>query len=139
MAAIIAHAIGSGHLRQRHQRLDGACRGIAGIRADIRQHVRGQSEQLAVCVEGSFQRHILIATVETRDQILAPVFRPCHRRPQLARQEHQGEVFRGQRHFLSESAADIGRDHPQIVLRHVEQFGDRRAHDMRILGSSMSG
>ena len=67
------------------------------------------------------------------DQVLAPVLGPGHRALELARQPHHHDVFAAERHFLAEAAADVGRDHAQIALRHAEHVGDGGAHEMRHL------
>jgi hypothetical protein len=131
---ILAHVVRAGQLRNRHQRLDGAGRGIAGIGADIGDDIRGKGDHLSVGVERAFERDQLIAAVEGGDEILAAVLHPCHRRLELAREpSHQHELDR-QRHFLPEAAAHVGRDYPQIRFRHSDQIGNDRAHDVRHLG-----
>jgi hypothetical protein len=72
--------------------------------------------------------------MEAGDQVFAPVLAPGERASIFARQPDQHDVFRGQRHFLSEAATDIGRDHAQVALRHAEQVGNGGASEMRHLG-----
>ncbi len=62
----------------------------------------------------ALQRDVLIAAVETGDQVLAPVLGPRDRHAQPLCEPDQRDIFRRQRHLLAEAAADIGRDDPQI-------------------------
>ena len=127
-AVIGAEIVGPGHFRHGHQRLDAAGGGEAGIGADIGDDVGFQRDQLGVLVEGRLQRDILVARMKAGDQVLAPVLGPGHDAFEFARQPHQHDVFGGERHFLPEAAADIGRDHAQVGFRHAEHIGNRRAH-----------
>ncbi len=130
---VVLDVIGAGHLGHRHQRLDPARGRETGIGADISDDVGFQRDQFGVLVEGALQRNVLVARMEAGDQVFAPVLAPGERAFIFARQPDQHDVFRGQRHFLSEAAADIGRDHAQVALRHAEHVGNGGAGEMRHL------
>ena len=132
-AGVVAHVVGPGHLGHRHQRLDAARGRETGIGADIGQHIGRERDELAVLVERAFERHVLIAAMEARHQVLAPVLGPRHRGAQLARQHDQHDEFARERHLLAEPAADVGRDHAQIRFRHADQVGNGGPHQMRHL------
>ena len=132
-ALIGAEIVRPRQLRHGHQRLDAAGGRETGIGADIGDHVGLERDQLGVLVEGAGERDGLVAAVKGGDQVLAPVLGPGHRTLELARQPHQHDVFGRERHLLAEAAADVGRDHAQIGLRHAEHVGDGGAHEMRHL------
>ena len=132
-AFVMPHVIRSRHLRHRHQRLHATSGGEAGIGADIGDDICLEREQFAVGVERAFQRHVLVARMKAGDQILAPVLGPSDHALEFSRQPHQHGIFGGERHFLPEAAADVGRDHAQVRLRHAEQVGDGGAREVRHL------
>ncbi len=132
-ARIGAHIVGTGHLRRRHQRLHAGGRWIAGVGAGIGQNVGCERDEPSVDIESAFEPHVLIAAVEAGDQILAPVFAPGDRAAHPPRQPNQNRIFGRQRHFLSEAAADIGRDDTQIGFGKLKNVGDRGAQQMRHL------
>ena len=76
---------------------------------------------------------MLVAAMERGDQIFAAVLAPGDACPQLPRQPHQHGIFGGERHFLAETAADVGRDHAQIGFRKIQHIGDGGARQMRHL------
>ena len=81
-----------------------------------RRHWRGRRPTArAACasrIEGALQRDVLIAAVEARDQILAPVLDPGDRASGACARARSRPRTRAQRHLLPEAAADIRRDRP---------------------------
>ena len=132
-ALILLHVVWSRHFGHRHQGFDPAGGGEARISADIGNDVSFEREQLGIGVEGAFERDVLIARMKAGDQVLAPVFGPRHRAFKSARQPHQHDIFAGERHFLSEAAANVGRDHAQIGFRKAEHVTNSRSGEMRHL------
>ncbi len=132
-AGIGAEVVWAWHFRHGHQRLDPAGGGEAGIGADIGDDLVVECDQPRVLVEGGLEREVLVARMEAGDQVLAPVLAPGHRAFEFARQPDQHDIFRGERHFLPEAAADVGCDHAQFAFRHGENVGDGGAREMRHL------
>ena len=55
-------------------------------------------------------------------------------RPTLLRRPQADDLFRIDEDLRAEAAADIGRDHAQLVLgRHADEGGDHEPRDMRVL------
>ena len=116
-----------------HQRFDAASGREAGIGADIGEDIGLERDEPAVVVEDAFQFDPLIAAVKSRDEIVAAILDPGDAVPQSARQPDQHDIFRRQRHFLAEAAADIRSDHAQIGFGKAENVGNRGARQMRHL------
>ena len=135
-AGIFTNIVGARHLRHGHERLHPAGRRIAGISTDIGENVGGNRDQSRVGIKAALESDLLIATVKTCDQILAPVLQPGNGGPQPAREPSNDDELRGKRHLLPEAAADIRRDHAQIGLRHSDQLGNNGAHHVRHLGGA---
>ncbi len=117
----------------RHQRLDPASGWETRISADIGHDVGGKRDELAIGVEGAVQFDALLAAMKRRDQILAAILAPSHAAAQFARQPNQHDIFGGERHFLSEGAADIRRHHAQFGFGKAENVGNSGAREMRHL------
>ncbi len=135
-AGIFTNIVGARHLRHGHERLHPAGRRIAGISTDIGENVGGKRDQSRIGIKAAFESDMLIATVKTCDQILAPVLQPGDRGPQPAREPGDDDELRAKRHLLPEAAADIRRDHAQIGFRHSDQLGNNGAHHVRRLGGA---
>ncbi len=133
-AGIGANVVGPRQLGQGHQRLDRTGRGKAGIGPDVGGNIGRKRDELADVIEGALDSDFLVAAVERRDQIFAPVLPPRHRAFQPAREPHQKNKLGRQRHLLPKPAADVRRDDAQLRFRHADQIGDRGAHQMRGLG-----
>jgi len=52
---------------------------------------------------------------------------------QFSREPDQNDIFRHERHFLTESAAHIRGNDAQVAFRHSEQIGNGGPHQMRHL------
>ena len=121
-ARIGTNVVGPRQFSHGHQRLDAAGGRKARIGADIGDDVARQRDQLAGCIEGAFELHMLIAAVEGGDQVFAPVLAPGDGGAQLSRQPNQKNVFGRQRHLLAETAADVGRHDAQIGFRKLQAY-----------------
>ena len=75
----------------------------------------------------------VIAAVGRRLVVLAARLGPLHGRPQLHRAEARDEVGRIRRDLAAEAAADLRRDHPQLVFRDTGDDRAQEAQDVRIL------
>src|SRR5260370_7625692 len=64
-----------------------------------------------------------------------PRFQPLDRRSELAGQERQDELLRIEMHLGAETAADIGRDDAQQLLRNTDRLGDPATMHVRDLAS----
>ena len=60
--------------------------------------------------------------------------RPLHRPANLPRRPEADDLFRIDEDLRAEAAADVGRDHAQLVLRrHADEGGDDETRDVRVL------
>ena len=116
-----------------------AWRGRRQVGAHARPRGGAQAEDCPVLFRG--QLHVLdvIAAVRRRDIVLAARLGPLDRPIQRHGAEHGDEISGIGRHLAAEPAADLRRDHAQLVLRHA---GDRRtqeAEDVRVLRGDPEG
>ena len=91
------------------------------------------AKSLPLWSNAPFERDVLVAAVIARDQVFAPVFGPGERAAVLAGEPDQQHIFGRQRHLLAKSAADVGRDDPQVAFRKAEHVGNGGARQMRHL------
>ena len=92
------------------------------------------AENLAVGVEGHFGVGDVIAPVRVDEERLGAVRHPFHRPPDALGRPQRHDLFRINENLRAEAAADVGRDHAQLVLRrHADEGGDDEARDVRIL------
>ena len=68
-----------------------------------------------------------------REQVLAAVLDPLHRRADLRRREHQAHLVALHQDLLAEAAAGVAHDDADAVLGHAEQAGAEEAHLVRRL------
>ena len=110
------------------------------IRPHIGDGVDPEAGELAVGVERELDLGHVVAAVRVGHEALRPLSQPAYRPLQLARRPADDRVLRIGRDLGSEAAADIRRDHPELVLRLVEHEGaEQQAHRMRGLGGAVEG
>ena len=107
---------------QAGRRVVGQVDALRRIGALVVDHPAAHAEQAPVAVERDLEIPILVALLHGGEKMLAPVLDPFDRPPQ---EEARGR----QRHLLgihdelgAEAAADIGRDHADLVLVEAEHF-----------------
>ena len=98
----------------------------AGIeRAVIGEHVDAQARDLAVLGRGDFGGHVIVARERGRGQVLDAVLDPFHRLAGDDGGDRRADIAGIGADLVAEAAADVGRDHMDLVLR---KFRDQRHH-----------
>jgi hypothetical protein len=97
-------------------------------RADILHVMGARGEQNAVGVERERDAHVLVAGVAAGDQILVAVLDPLDRPAEPARGRDHRDLVVEREHLLPETAPDVAHDHPDPVLRHVEEPGEEQPY-----------
>ena len=77
---------------------------------------RPQGQDLAIAGGGDLAVHVVVAGETRRHEVLGPVLHPLHRRPGDDRGHHHADVAGVDRHLVAEPAAEVGRDHLDLVL-----------------------
>ena len=96
--------------------------------------LRAQGQDLAVGVEREFRMGDVVAAMRVGQEEFRAVRRPFHRPARLARGPQANDFLRIDENLRAEAAADVGRDHPQFVLRrHADKGGDDQARHVRVL------
>ena len=126
------HAVRPGE--QHPDRGRGTDRPRRGIRAAVGHEVDVRGLDRAVGVEGHPDVGVLVARLARREQVLAPVLHPLHRRADLRRREHQAHLVALDHDLLPEATAGVAHHHPDAVLRHPEEAAQNSAHLVRRLG-----
>ena len=90
------------------------------VAAEIGDGLDPQSEKLAVGVERELSLGDVIAAVSVRDKSFAALAHPLDRPPDLAASPGHHGLLGVVELLHAESAADIGCDHPQLLLRDIE-------------------
>ena len=76
----------------------------------------------------------MVAAVRVGNEGLGALRRPLHRPVHLARRPQADDFLRIDEDLGAETAADVGRDHAQLVLgRHADESGDHQPRHVRIL------
>ncbi len=76
----------------------------------------------------------VVAAMRVGEEGFRAVGGPLHRPAHLARRPQADDLFRIDEDLRAETAADIRRDDPQLVLRrHADEGGDDQTRDMRVL------
>ncbi len=92
-------------------------------RAVVGEHVDPQRADPPVAVGGDLPAHQVVAREAGRREVLGPVLHPLHRVAGDDRGDDRADVAGVDRHLVAEAAADVGRDHLDLVLG---QAGDDR-------------
>ncbi len=94
-------------------------------RAVVREHPRPQPEDPPVRGRRDLAVHVVIPGERAGHEVLGPVLEPLHRPARLHRRRDRAQVARVHRDLVAETAAEVGRDNADLVLR---QPGDGRVH-----------
>ncbi len=93
-----------------------------------------QPDNLVVLVEGHLRMRDVVAAMRVGEERFRTVASPLHRTADLLRRPQRHHLFRIDVDLGAEAAADIGRDHAQLVLRrNVVERRQHEAGDVRIL------
>ena len=104
------------------------------IGAEIGDGLDAKTENLAVGIEGHLGVGDMIAPVGVGEERLRAVGHPFHRPPDALGRPQRHDLFGVNENLRAEAAADVGRDHAQLVLRrHADEGGDHQPRDVRIL------
>ncbi len=94
-------------------------------RTVVGDHVDAEPDDLAVARRGDRALHVVVAGEAGRHQVLGAVLHPLDRLAGDDRADDRAHVAGIDRHLVAEAAADVGRDHLDLVLG---QAGDERVH-----------
>ena len=98
----------------------------AGVeRAVVGEHVDAQARDLAGLGRGDLGRHVVVAGERGRGQVLDAVLDPFDRLAGHDRGDGGADIARIGADLVAEAAADVGRDHVDLLLG---QLGDERHH-----------
>ena len=112
----------------------------AGVkRAVVGNHIGAQCEDLAVSGGGQFTGHVVVAGKAGGGQILDPVFHPLDRAAQHDGGHDGADIAGVNRHFVTEAAADVGRDDAHLGLRNAREHGHHGTHNVRRLAGEVGG
>ena len=141
--------------RCRHLGVDGGRRVLAGQqrrvedrrdargeRRQVRAHrsgrVHAHREELAVLVERELGVRHVVASVRVGEEALAPLGRPLDRAVDALRRPHHRRLFGVEVDLRAEAAADVGRDHADLVLGQAEhERGHQQPLDVRVLAGDV--
>ena len=98
-----------------------------------------QAQDLAVAGGRDLAVHEVVAGEPGRHQVLGAVLHPLHRLAGDDRADHRADVARVDRHLVAEAAADVGRDHLDLVLGQAGHQRVHRAVGVRRLGGDPGG
>ena len=88
----------------------------------IGQNVGSDGQDLSLLGGRDLPTHDVVAGEAGTDQVLRTVLHPLHRLAQDQRGHNGADIARVDRHLVAEATADIGGDHPDLVLG---QAGDQ--------------
>ena len=104
------------------------------IGAEIGDGLDPEPRDLAVGVQRHLRVRDMVAAVAIGEESLRAIGHPFHRPADLARRPQADDLLRIDENLGAEAAADIGRDHAQLVLgRHADEGGDDQARNVGIL------
>ena len=113
----------------RHRRREGR-----HVGAEIGDGLRAQAGDLAFGVERHLGMGDVVAAVRVGEEGFGAIRIPLHRPVHLARRPEADDLFRIDEDLRAEAAADVRRDHAQLVLRrHADEGRDHEARDVRVL------
>ena len=105
--------------------------------AHLKQRLRAQRENLAALVERKLAVVDHLAAMGVVHHRFRARRHPLHRAAQFLRRPHHQQIVGIGAALEPEAAADVGRDYPDLVLRHVEDVRNLHAHAVRILRRGM--
>ena len=101
--------------------------------AVVGEHVGPDGEDLALPRGRDLAAHDVVTCEPRADQVLRPVLHPLDRLVQDERRHDGADVPRIDGDLVAEAAADVRRDHPDLVLRQARHEGVDRAVRVRCL------
>ena len=119
----------------RHRRREGR-----EIRAHVGLGRDAQRGDLAVLVHRHFGVGDVIAAMRVRQEGFGAIGRPLHGTIHLARRPDADRLFGVDEDLRAEAAADVGRDHTELVFRREPDEGrEHETRDMRVLARRVEG
>ena len=111
-----------------------------GIGAEVRRRVHAQAQHLAVSIESQFGVRHMITAVRVGEERLRPLRRPFDRPLDLLGRPSAHSLFVVNENLGAESAADVGCDDPELVLRSdALERGQDDPRQMRVLAGRVKG
>ena len=96
---------------------------VGEIRPQVRHGRNPHRQELAVGIQRQIGMGDVVAAMVVAEEGFAPVGGPLDRPVQLAGGEQRQDVFRVHEDLHAEAAADIGRQHMELLFRLVEDLG----------------
>jgi hypothetical protein len=100
---------------------------LVRVRAGIADHRSTRAEQASAVVESDLDVPVLIALLNRRHEMLAPVLDPFDRALQQQAGRRDRHLFGVENKFCAKSPADVGRNDADAVLVQPEQLHDEIA------------
>ena len=108
------------------------------IAAEVGLGLGPQRQDLAVGVEGQLGRRRVIAAVRVGEEGFGALGHPLHGPADLARGPQAHGLLGVDEDLGAEAAADVGRDHAQLVLgREADEGRQHQARDVRVLAGGV--
>ena len=96
-------------------------------------HHAAQAENLRVAVHRNLDVPVFVAFLMRGDEILAAVLNPFHWPAKRLRRDRDARIFRIKDALRSETATNVGRNNPQLVIVQIERIQELPFHAMRTL------
>ena len=119
--------------------IDDVARREVGIRAEIRPEGRLDTEDDAVRANRRLDVHRVVARMVARGEVLHSILDPLDRPPQVYRHGGDRDVLPVKGNLLTERAAHIRRDNPDLVLPEPQAGREPRSGDMSRLLTRVEG
>jgi len=133
LAVVVGDLVGARQGRAGH---DGDDDPVGDVRPGIVEELRPHPEDATVVVDGDGRVVDLQPLVVGGDEVLAPVLDPLHGPVQLHRRPGDEDLLRVAHHDLgAEATADVGGDHPDVLLGQPQQLAEIVADPDRRLGA----
>ncbi len=123
--------VGTGQCGRGVGRQIGAARRVGALIVD---HAAAHAEKPAVVIERGLHVPVLVAFLDGRQEILAPVLDPLHRPPEHAAGCRDDDLLRIDEVLGPEPASDVRGDHTDLILVQAKHGDQRAAHVVRFLG-----
>ena len=133
VALVVADVVGAGDVVGRLPAVQRSRHRPARVGAVVGQDPGADAEDASVVAHRGADPVDLLARVHARLQVLAAVADPLDRGLHPPRQVGDEDVLGVQQRLLAEAAADVGRDHPDVVLGNPQKPRRRRAEQVRRL------
>jgi hypothetical protein len=93
------------------------------VRTHVRRRVHAQRKEFAILVERKFGGRHMVAAMRVGQEALRALGCPLDRTAHPLAGPHKGGFFSVEIDLRPETAADVGRDHPHLVLRQAQHEG----------------